>query len=281
MEKQKIDNIYKLVQTIAIVGVFVVVGILVLGFTDVLTLSSGLFVTAGVIGVICGCCLLASPWVRRIERNEFKVLSWVFIGLIIACCILWVICVFEFQQLYLMGKDSVTNDTDLNTKRLEGMLRFFKACAIISIQFVTASTIASTIVKYQKSYIPVQAIMYASHAFVDFYVTFFVCCFTISDGSFAISDSIDTLANKALYVPFILCVCYVALAGAVVKRIEAKRVVNLANDHYKKSEQKAVEPIKKQESAEEKLANLKALYEKVFMTKEEYEAKRSEILKDF
>ena len=84
MEKQKIDNIYKLVQTVAIVGVFVVVGILVLGFTGVLTLSSGLFVTAGVIGVICGCCLLASPWVRRIERNEFKVLSWVFIGLIIA-----------------------------------------------------------------------------------------------------------------------------------------------------------------------------------------------------
>lgn len=281
MEKQKIDNIYKLVQTIAIVGVFVVVGILVLGFTGVLTLSSGLFVTAGVIGVICGCCLLASPWVRRIERNEFKILSWVFIGLIIACCILWVICVFEFQQLYLMGKDNITNDTDLNTKRLEGMLKFFKACAIISIQFVTASTIASTIVKYQKSYIPVQAIMYISHAFVDFYVTFFVCCFTISNGSFAISDSIDTLANKALYVPFILCVCYVALAGAVVKRIEAKRVVNLANDHYNNGEQKAVEPTKKQESAEEKLANLKALYEKDLLTKEEYEAKRSEILKDF
>ena len=80
MEKQKQNNIYKLVQTIAIIGIFAAVAILVLGFTEVFKLTSGLFVVVGVIGVICGCCLLAAPWVRRLERNEFKILSWVFIG---------------------------------------------------------------------------------------------------------------------------------------------------------------------------------------------------------
>lgn len=278
MEKQKQNNIYKLVQTIAIIGIFVAVAILVLGFTEVFKLTSGLFVVVGVIGVICGCCLLAAPWVRRLERNEFKILSWVFIGLIAACCILWIICVFEFRQLYLIGKESVTTDAEADTQKLIGVLKFFKACAIISIQFVTASTIASTIVKYQKSYIPVQAIMYVSHIYVDFFVTFFICCFAIKDGAFEISDTISVLGNKGLYVPFILCLCYVILANAVVKRIETKKVTHLAYDNDR-TNTATIEP--KTETTEDKLANLKSMYEKDLLTKEEYEAKRAEILKDF
>lgn len=275
MDKTKKLNIYRLMQTISIVGVFVAVAILVFGITDVIKMSSGLFVVIGIIGIVCASCLLCAPWARRIQKNEFKVLSYVFISLIAVCCILWIICIFDIQYIYKVSKDATINGSTIDSENLFGVLQFLKISAIISIQFATASTIASTFVKYQKSYIPVQCIMYASHLYVDFFVTFFICCLTISNNAFEINDNISFLGHKAVYVIFILALLYVMISSAVVKRIESKKVAQIAEDHDKTINQQTTS-----QTAEEKLAKLKEMYDKQLITDEEYQTKKAEIIKE-
>ena len=117
--------------------------------------------------------------------------------------------------------------------------------------------------------------MYASHLYVDFFVTFFICCLTISNNAFEISESISFLGHKAVYVIFILALLYVMISSAVVKRIETKKVAQVAEDHDKIINQQAPT-----QTAEEKLAKLKEMYDKELITKEEYQAKKAEIIKE-
>lgn len=272
------EKLYKSIQTIAIVGLLGAVSLLVLGIGDIIPFSSGLLVLIGVIATICGCCLLACPWIRRLENNDLKILCFVFLGLIAVVCILWVICIFQIQRIYKISNDETISD-EVADKTMLGILKFFKASAIISIQFVTASTIASTLAKYRKSYLPIQVIMYASHIFVDFYVTFFMCCITTVNGDLKINDNISILWSKFMVILFVLALLYVIITNAVLKRIEGKRITNLTEDVAMGQAYTQSSPESKTESAEDKLLSLKTLYEKELITKEEYEAKRSEIIK--
>lgn len=273
------EKIYKSIQTIAIVGLLVALSLLVLAISEVLTFSSGLLVLIASIATICGCCLLACPWIRRLENNDFKILSYVFLGLIFVVCVLWIICIFQIQRIYKLAGDETLTDEE-GSKAVLGILKFFKASAIISIQFVTASTIASTIAKYRKTYLPIQAIMYASHLFVDFYVTFFMCCITTVNGELKTNDNLKILGSKLMVVLFVLALLYVIITSAVLKRIEGKRMVNLTEDISRGKDTNNETSDAKPETAENKLKSLKAMYEKDLITKEEYEAKRSEIIKD-
>lgn len=273
------EKIYKSIQTIAIIGLLVALSLLVLAFSEVLTFSSGLLVLIASIATVCGCCLLACPWIRRLENNDFKILSYVFLGLIFVVCVLWVICIFQIQRIYKLAGDETLTDEE-GSKAMIGILRFFKVSAIISIQFVTASTIASTIAKYRKTYLPIQAIMYASHLFVDFYVTFFMCCITTVNGELKINDNLEILGSKFMVVLFVLALLYVIITNAVLKRIEGKRMVNLTEDISRGKDISHEASDTKPETAEDKLKSLKTMYEKDLITKEEYEAKRSEIIKD-
>lgn len=272
------EKLYKSIQTIAIVGLLGAVSLLVLGIGDIIPFSSGLLVLIGVIATICGCCLLACPWIRRLENNDLKILCFVFLGLIAVVCILWIICIFQIQRIYKISNDETISD-EVADKTMLGILKFFKASAIISIQFVTASTIASTLAKYRKSYLPIQVIMYASHIFVDFYVTFFMCCITTVNGDLKINDNISILWSKFMVILFVLALLYVIITNAVLKRIEGKRITNLTEDVAMSQAYTQSSPESKTESAEEKLLSLKTFYEKELITKEEYEAKRSEIIK--
>lgn len=273
------EKIYKSIQTIAIIGLLVALSLLVLAFSEVLTFSSGLLVLIASIATICGCCLLACPWIRRLENNDFKILSYVFLGLIFVVCVLWVICIFQIQRIYKLAGDETLTDEE-GSKAMIGILRFFKVSAIISIQFVTTSTIASTIAKYRKTYLPIQVIMYASHLFVDFYVTFFMCCITTVNGELKINDNLEILGSKFMVVLFVLALLYVIITNAVLKRIEGKRMVNLTEDISRGKDISHETSDTKPETAEDKLKSLKTMYEKDLITKEEYEAKRSEIIKD-
>lgn len=271
------DKLYKTLQTVAIVGLLGAVSLLVLGIGDIIPFSSGLLVLIGVIATICGCCLLACPWIRRLENNDLKILCYIFLGLIAVVCILWVICIFQIQRIYKLSTDDTIAD-DIADKTMLSILKFFKASAIISIQFVTTLTIASTVAKYRKSYIPIQAIMYASHIFVDFYVTFFMCCITTIDGKLKIYDSLEILGSKFMVILFVLALLYVIITNAVLRRIEGKRITNLTEDVSNGRTSQQFTPESETETAEEKLSSLKTLYEKELITKDEYEAKRTEII---
>ena len=78
-----------------------------------------------------------------------------------------------------------------------------------------------------------------------------------------------------MYVIFILALLYVMISSAVVKRIESKKVAQIAEDHDKTINQQTPS-----QTAEEKLAKLKEMYDKQLITDEEYQAKKAEIIKE-
>ena len=65
-------KIYKTISSIAITGIFVAVGILVLALTGNLKLSPALFGLMFSIAVLCMGLITTLPWVRRIEKNQVK-----------------------------------------------------------------------------------------------------------------------------------------------------------------------------------------------------------------
>lgn len=298
---------YRIVNTSAIVGLFVAVGILVLMVTGTIPWTSSKVGIIAAVAILCFSCLLALPWIRKIENNEFKILSYVFLGIVGLSCILWlisdIVIISEYKAIKAAAGKELTDDEQI--KLISGLLRtinFLKASVLISIQFSVASFIATGITKYRKTMIPFQAIAYVSYLFCDFWFTSFLFTVNIKSnvGSIIASGASDILdkifvineglfkflTSKAMLTIFVLAIAYVLVSNAIIKRQEQTRIKHAAEDLAYGRVSSTVEPQPVQaepataESPEEKLAKLKKMYESELISQEEYEAKKSEILKD-
>ena len=275
------NRLYKLVSNIAIIGVFVSVAILVLGIFKIFEMNSFIFGVVATIAVLSIACFLLLPWVRRFGRGENKKISLVFMALIIACAVLWLVCVYMFIGIY--NKSKVDG---FDAKSLVTPLNFVKATLIISMQFLMASLVAETVIRYRKKMIVFQAITYLSNLFFDFYITFFLGCLSISNEGMALSDKAKILGNKFMVVMFVISIIYMAISSAIMKKQEAKRFTLAVQDNYDIDGQKRSKDEKTEEvqpavqSPEEKLESLKNMLDKNLISQEEYDKKREEILKD-
>ncbi len=275
------NRLYKLVSNIAIIGVFVSVAILVLGIFKIFEMNSFIFGIVATIAVLSIACFLLLPWVRRFGKGENKKISLVFMALIIACAVLWLVCVYMFIGIYNKSKIE-----GFESKSLVTPLNFVKATLIISMQFLMASLVAETVIRYRKKMIVFQAITYLSNLFFDFYITFFLGCLSISNEGMALSDKAKILGNKFMVVMFVISIIYMAISSAIMKKQEAKRFTLAVQDNYdidgqrRSKDQKAEEVQPAVQSPEEKLESLKNMLDKNLITQEEYDKKREEILKD-
>ena len=288
------NRLYKLVSNIAIIGVFASVAILVLGIFKIFKMNSFIFGIVATIAVLSIACFLLLPWVRRLGNGERKKVALVFMALIIACAILWLICVYMFIGIYNKSKIE-----GFESKSLVTPLNFVKVTLIISLQFLMASLVAETIIRYEKKMIVFQAITYLSNLFFDFYITFFLGCLSITSKGMALSSKAKILGNKFMVVMFVISILYMAISSAIMKKQEAKQLVMAVHDNYnidgtrKTEKQRTVKEMlgDKAESAdvetevvsqkpEEKLESLKNMLDKNLITQEEYDKKREEILKD-
>ena len=275
------NRLYKLVSNIAIIGVFVSVAILVLGIFKIFEMNSFIFGIVATIAVLSIACFLLLPWVRRFGKGENKKVSLVFMALIIVCAVLWLVCVYMFIGIY--NKSKVDG---FDTKSLVTPLNFVKATLIISMQFLMASLVAETVIRYKKKMIVFQAITYLSNLFFDFYITFFLGCLSISNEGMALSDKAKILGNKVMVVLLIISILYMAISSAIMKKQEAKRFTLAVQDNYDIDGQKRSKDQKNEEvqpavqSPEERLESLKNMLDKNLISQEEYDKKREEILKD-
>ena len=306
-EKTPVDGgkLYKIINTCSTIGLFLTVGLVVLMIMGTIKCTSSVVGIVAAIAILCFSCILALPWIRKIENNEFKVLSYVFLAIVAVCCLLWIISDIVIISQYKAIKASALNDNlteEESTKlfnSLVGALNYLKAAVFISIQFSVASFVATGITKYRKSMLPFQGITYISYLFCDFWISTFL--FTINvkkinasnvgdlDKIFQINENVLTfLTSKAMVTIFVLAIAYVIIANAIIKRQDQRRMKNATEDLAKgrvpivggeDSAPAAVqaEPV---QTPEEKLEKLKSLYEKQLITKEEYEEKRNNILKD-
>ncbi len=276
------NRLYKLVSNIAVIGIFTSIAILVLGIFKIFTMTSFIFGIVATIAVISIACFLILPWVRRFGNGENKTISLVFMGLILVCAILWLVCIYMFIGIYNKAKVD-----GFDSKSLLNSLNFVKITLVISLQFLMASLIAETVIRYKSKMIIFQAITYLSNLFFDFYITFFLCCLSISGDGIDLSDKVKILGNKVMLVLFIISIIYMAVSNAIMKKQEAKRMELAVQSGFNidgtkkqtqpKQTEEVVEEVKK---PEEKLESLKNMLDKNLITQEEYDKKREEILKD-
>ena len=305
--KRKGGQVYRFVNTTSIIGLFAAITIIVLMITKTIPWSANFIGIVAAIAILCFSCILALPWIRKIENNEFKILSYVFLGLVAASCILWIIADIVIISQYKTIKAAILAENLTEEENLEiisGLFRtlnFLKVTMFLTIQFSVASFIATTITRYRKTMIPFQAIAYASYAFVDFWTSGMLFSFSINsnlkkfqnvgldkamDEIFHLNvDFVKFLTNKVVLTILFLAVVYVAISNAITKRQDNRKLKTILEDMTEDGNIRGVE-LKEEKSAEvvetveDKLAKLKSMYEKELITKEEYEEKKSKLLED-
>lgn len=272
------SNIYKLISNIAVIGIFVSIAILVLGIAKIFKLNSFILGLIATIAIISIACWLVLPWIKRLTDGKNKNVAIVFISLIALCAVLWIISVYMIIHIYREAKAGGETISSLVST-----LKFVKVTLIISLQFLMASLIAETVMRYKNRMIVFQAITYASNLYFDFFVTFFLCCLsvTLEDG-LKVSDNIKFLGNKFAIVLFVLAIIYMIISNAIIKKQEEKRVARAMHQNYDIDGEKKAEPESavQENSAEQRLESLKNMLDKNLITQEEYDKKREEILKD-
>lgn len=299
-------KLYKIINSCSIVGLFVAVGIIVLMIGEIIPWSSTMVGLIAAVAILCFSCILALPWIRKIEQNEFKILSYVFLGIVGLSCVLWlisdIVVISQYKVLMANSGKDLSNEESL--KLVSGVLRtinFLKASVFISIQFSVASFIATGITKYKKTMIPFQSIAYLSYLFCDFWFSSFL--FTVNINSnvagiqaenfgdtigqiFRVNEKyLSFLVSKIMLTLFLLAITYVIISNAIIRRQEQTRLKHTAEDISKgrvslADTTSAASVPTNSETPEEKLAKLKKMYENELISKEEYESKKSDILKD-
>lgn len=272
------SNIYKLISNIAVIGIFVSIAILVLGIAKIFKLNSFILGLIATIAIISIACWLVLPWIKRLTDGKNKNVAIVFISLIALCAVLWIISVYMIIHIYREAKAGGETISSLVST-----LKFVKVTLIISLQFLMASLIAETVMRYKNRMIVFQAITYASNLYFDFFVTFFLCCLSVNlEDGLKVSDNIKLLGNKFAIVLFVLAIIYMIISNAIIKKQEEKRVARAMHQNYDIDGEKKAEPesVVQENSVEQRLESLKNMLDKNLITQEEYDKKREEILKD-
>lgn len=283
-------QLYRIINSISMTGIFIVAAVIVLSISGIFAMTSTIFGLTGTVMFLCLAAMLALPWVKWIEKKQHKKLAIVFLALIAVCLIMWIVCLWLGVSLYRQLRDGAgLNAVD----NFVGTINTMKFTLVFSLQFIFASTIANGIIKYKKTYIPFQAFTYASHLYLDFYITTFIFCLSFSKAeghaTIALSQNVNILIHPVTLTILALSVVFMAISSGFMKRLEKDRAqqlmettVELAEKHIEqleKGETPKTEPkAKEEESIEEKLAQLKNLLDKKLITQEEYDQKRKELI---
>ena len=291
MTDPKGGAIYKAVNYTSITGLFIVVGLVVLALTKTITFTADLFGILVAVGILCFACMLTLPWIRKIEKKEWMKTSIVFIGIIAACAILWIIADILTISFYKQIKQQIIAEeiTEELMRKGAGTLKYVQVSIIFTIQAAFASFVGTYITKYRATMIPFQVIAYVSYLIVDVWTTIALLTVSINQNAANMKDifTLNTetwkfLLNKVVLTIFVLSIAYSALSKIITERIDAGRRKNISDDILEASEKNtsASENEEVSQTVEDKLEKLKSMFEKELITKEEYEAKRAEILKD-
>ena len=288
---EKEGPIYKILTNVAIVGLFIAVGIMVVGvvshsFTRWTTLA------LLIVAILCLGILLLLPWIRKIENKKTLPLAWTFVGFTGACVLLWIIS----SILIIMIYDKIDHGTITDGFGI-GCIIFFQIAIIISLQFILAQVVASTILRYMKKYMPFQIIMYISYAFADFWLTCLALCIRYNAAEVVFSQGLWAfLASPPMYTLFSVALVYCLLSSVVINSIEKRRYYNARQDvtdaierHAEMLNQQAEaqanaaaqEKETPKDDTKAKLTKLKEMLDEGLINEEEYNKKREELLSKF
>lgn len=279
MENNKKFNLFKLLQNVALIGLFLVIGLGTLFATNMLprTLTS-LEITI-ILGLLLAGVLLILPWAKYLEQKEYRVVSLIFLIANAICTVLWVI-----STIIICGAISKdTGDT--------WILQLVRITLIISFQVIIASFIGKFIIKYRAKYIPFQAITYLSLLYIDFWLSALLMGIKITLDEIAFSPAYQSLLfNQGTVSILILALVYLGASLGIINGSRRRRVRNsiLARNRIVNrdigimdlnDDDDEVDNSKNSANDTEKqLEKIKSMFDKGLITKEEYDAKRQSII---
>ena len=277
LEAEPHSKLYKLLMWFSVAGLFITFAVLVLGFTKAIALSSGIVLLVCIILILCLGVLISLPWIRHLEKKEFKIPSIVFLAFNALTVVLLIVCAFLIWNMYKGYKDG--NDIFQYTKSLTT----FQVVFVITLQTTVATIIGTQYLRYQKKWLPLQIIIYVAYVFVDFYVTFAICCLRFQHGEdwLALSGGVNFLTNKLVLTLLGLAAAYALFANSLIYRsMKRKFRRSMYRSNVSQAEQPKEVAAKETPSAKDRLGDLKKMLDDGLITEDEYNKKKEEILKN-
>ena len=308
----KSGKVTKFLTQTSILGLFAVAGVIVLLITGALGTvgqNRGLILFLALFGFICLASILATPWVRNLERDKHKILSWIFVGFLALCLILWFIASFVVNGLInRVVAGTITDAYAFNT------IVFVRIVLIITLQFVAANFIASNVLRYGKKMIAFQGVAYFSYVYIDLWLSGLMSMVMLTkDGGkyeLGINGGLkEIVLARWAWTLAIIALVWVIVSNTIInstnkngelranagydrygrprRRGLSNRIlgslIDRAQRQYEDEELEEAEKAQKEEAtkkddAQTKLAKLKEMYEQGLLTKEEYDEKRQKLI---
>ncbi len=278
MGNNKKFNLFKLLQNVALIGIMLVIGLVVIFTTGAVEVNNVLIEFTVIVGLLLFGVLLVLPWAKYLEQKQYKVISLVFLIAVAICVVLWIICTAIIFHAY-RAKDF----EDLS------VIQLIRVTLIISFQVIVASFIGKFVIKYQTKYIPFQAIAYLSIIYIDFFLSALLCCVVIKADGFDYTPAIWNFI--APQWPFLMLACvYLGVVYGIITNSRKRRVRNSILGKSRKlnkdiglidfdDDDDEVETNKNNvNDSEAQLEKIKSMFDKGLITKEEYDTKRQAII---
>ncbi len=273
MEKQKMshEKLYRLIQTIAVIGLFASVALAIMMSFKVLPYSTATLSIVLVVLVISASCMMVLPWVKQLSKGEFKILCYVMFGVAAASCILWTADV-------IVGVNMVNTIQDSSSAAAISQLRFLKVSLILSFQFIVACSVASFVVKYRKTMVAFQVITYISNLYIDFYGSYALACIKITNDGLSFVGSTAFIGNKFAIMFAVMALAFVSISNAVIRSMDRRRQREALAPVFESQEKQTAATALNGKSVQEKLKELKSMLDDKLITEEEYAKKRDELI---
>ena len=273
MEKQKMshEKLYRSIQTIAVICLFASVALAIMMTFKVLPYSTVMLAIVLIVLVISASCMMVLPWVKQLSKGEFKILCFVMFGVAAASCILWTADV-------IVGVNLASTIQDASSTVALSQLKFLKVSLILSFQFIVACSIASFVVKYRKTMIAFQVITYISNLYIDFYGSYALACVKVTNDGLTFVGSSAFITNKFAIMFAVMALAFVAISNAVIRSMDKRRQREALAPVFESQEKQTEANASNGKSVQEKLKELKSMFDNNLITEEEYAKKRDELI---
>lgn len=270
MEKTKMDHekLYRLIQTIAVIGMFASVALAIMMSFNVLKYSAAMLSLVLVILVVSISCMMVLPWVKQLSKSEFKILCYVMFGLTAFSCVLWAADIIVGVKI----ADAVKAE---NAAQLLGQLKFLQISLFLTFQIVVANSVASCVVKYRKTMVAFQVITYISNLYIDLYGSIALFCVKISNDGLSFANNVSFISNKISIMFAVMALAFVIISNWVVKRMDKRRQRDALAPMFEddKKQNQAGE-----KTVQQKLKELKEMLDNNLISEEEYAKKRDDLI---
>ena len=293
MRKQR-SPWYRGLRTAVILASVVAAALLIMCFAIDSLRKPILFKLVFVVLALCLGGAMCLPWITQLDRERrlaakgepkkgHRAVCYFFFGFIGLCIVLWVIAVFVIGDEILA---KMLDPEEYGTDIAPGAFLFLRVALILSVQAVAGSVIATSTLRYGKKYFGLRVIMFATIFYLDIWLSWLIAAVTFQGLE---AGTVYPVQNTALWVIAVLCAVGMLAATALFYgRVRRKEIELFLKGDVKKLTEGDVDLIdaeaaekpspKSETTLEKKFAALEELRQKGYITEEEYEKKRKELL---